>query len=366
VSGSAPRTPRTSESGPATPPAPASAPGRATPRTSESLPAVLAIDGGNSKTDVALVAADGSVLGRARGDGVPGMLAADRTLAALSAAVADAARAAGLADRRPVARQLAACIANADLPEEEERLSELLSAQGWAQSALVANDTFAVLRAGLDGAEPRYGIGVTCGAGINCVGVAPDGRTTRFLALGDISGDWGGGASLGVAAVWSAVRAEDGRGPPTALREAVAAQLGAATMRDVTIGLHTGVISYDALRRLVPAVFAVAGRGDAVARDIVRRQAEEICVMATTAIRRLGLADEAVTVVLGGGVLAARDPLLTCLITEFLALAAPRATPRVVDAPPVVGAALLGLDELGAAPGVLAGLRSAFRSTNSP
>jgi N-acetylglucosamine kinase-like BadF-type ATPase len=33
------------------------------------LPAVLAVDGGNSKTDVALVAADGSLLGTGRGGG---------------------------------------------------------------------------------------------------------------------------------------------------------------------------------------------------------------------------------------------------------------------------------------------------------
>jgi N-acetylglucosamine kinase-like BadF-type ATPase len=35
--------------------------------TELALPAVLAIDGGNSKTDVALVAADGSVLAALRG-----------------------------------------------------------------------------------------------------------------------------------------------------------------------------------------------------------------------------------------------------------------------------------------------------------
>jgi N-acetylglucosamine kinase-like BadF-type ATPase len=339
--------------------------GPRTPPASEAVPAVLAIDGGNSKTDVALVAADGTLLGRARGEGVPGMLAADRTLAALSGAVAAAARAAGLAKQRPVARQLAACVANADLPEEEEQLSELLAAQGWAQAALVANDTFAVLRAGFDGAGPHWGIGVTCGAGINCVGVAPDGRTTRFLALGGISGDWGGGSELGMTAVWCAVRAEDGRGRPTALREAVAAHLGAATMRDVTIGLHTGAVSHGALRGLVPVLFEVAGRGDAVAADIVRRQAEEICVMATTAIRRLGLSGQEVPVILGGGVLAARDPLLTRLITEFLAVAAPLATPRVVDVAPVVGAALLGLDRLGAEPSAQAALRAAFHDQGS-
>ena len=73
-----------------------------------------------------------------------------------------------------------------------------MQAQGWAAQASVVNDTFAVLRAGLDQpAGPHWGVGVTVGAGINCVGVTPDGRTTRFLSLGPISGDWGGGGDLG-------------------------------------------------------------------------------------------------------------------------------------------------------------------------
>ncbi|HYZ53438.1 MAG TPA: VOC family protein [Streptosporangiaceae bacterium] len=41
------------------------------------------------------------------------------------------------------------------------------------------------------------------------------GRSTRS---GGISGDWGGGYGLGRAALWGAMRAEDGRGPDTALR----------------------------------------------------------------------------------------------------------------------------------------------------
>ena len=52
------------------------------------------------------------------------------------------------------------------------------------------NDTFAVLRAGTD---RHWGVGVVCGFGTNCSAVAPDGRVTRFPAVGPISGDWGGG-----------------------------------------------------------------------------------------------------------------------------------------------------------------------------
>src|SRR5262249_43950753 len=252
----------------------------------------------------------------------------------------------------PVARHISACVANVDLPEEEERTKAALRARGWSSTVEAVNDTFAVLRAGLDGtAAPggtRWGVGVTCGAGINCVGVHPDGRTTGYLSLGGISGDWGGGAGLGRAALWWAIRAEDGRGPQTGLREAVAGHFGLPTVRDVTLGLHLGKISKEELRGLAPVLLAVAREGDQVARDLVRRQAEEICVMAVVVMRRLGLSTGATPVVLGGGLMTARDPLLLQEITERIAAAAPQATVIVVGVPPGAGAALLGLDHVGA------------------
>ena len=335
------------------------------------LPEVLAIDGGNSKTDVALVAGDGSLLGTARGPGMPGADELPEWVEAVAGLVGEVRRQAGTRGN-PVARHISACVANVDLPEEEERTAAALLAQGWSATAEAVNDTFAVLRAGLDGtatadAEPgpvprgrHWGVGVTCGAGINCVGVDPAGRTTGYLALGDISGDWGGGAGLGREALWWAVRAEDGRGPQTALREAVAAHFGVATVRDVTLGIHLGKISEKELRGLAPVLLAVAREGDQVARDLVRHQAEEICVMAVVVMRRLGLTARATPVVLGGGLMTARDPLLLQEITERIAAAAPQATVIVVAVPPVAGAALLGLDHSGAGTEAERRLRAAY------
>src|SRR5260370_29074280 len=96
-----------------------------------------------------------------------------------------------------VASHLVGCVANVDLPAEERKLERMLSDQGWTSTTVVANDTFAVLRAGLDdvpaaGAQRHWGGGVTCGTGLNCIGVAPDGRPARFLALGMNTGDRGG------------------------------------------------------------------------------------------------------------------------------------------------------------------------------
>jgi N-acetylglucosamine kinase-like BadF-type ATPase len=316
--------------------------------------AVLAIDGGNSKTDVALVAEDGTLLASVRGPGAShedfGLDEAMRRLGELVRLAADRAncRAVG-----PVARHTSACLAGADLPAEEAQLTAAIQAQGWSLTSAVANDTFAVLRAGLtpgEGERP-WGIAVTCGAGINCVGVAPDGRTTRFLAFGTLTGDWGGGIGLGREVMWWAARAEDGRGEPTALRTAVAAFFQLPSMHEVSVAFHLGQLGEDDLIRLPMVLFEAAGAGDAVATSLVERQAEEVCAMAVTAMRRLDLdGGTAVRVVLGGGVLEARNPLLTDAITRRLAVAAPGAAARVVDTPPVTGAALLGLDYLGAGP----------------
>jgi N-acetylglucosamine kinase-like BadF-type ATPase len=286
------------------------------------------------------------------------------TLPMLTELIGQAQRQAGLAGL-PVARHLCACVANADLPEEEEELSAALRTQGWSDTTAVVNDTFAVLRAGLlecpaAPGQPRWGVGVVCGAGINCVGVAPDGRTTGFLALGSITGDWGGGNALGRAALWWAMRAEDGRGPRTALADAVAAHYGTGSVEEVAIGIHLGTIDKESLRGLAPTVLALSGEGDEVAAALVRRQAEEICAMVLTVMRRLDLTGLATPVVLGGSVLAARDPLLTAHTIEAITAAAPRAVVRITDVPPVAGAALMGLDYLGAGPGAERRLRAAY------
>jgi N-acetylglucosamine kinase-like BadF-type ATPase len=320
---------------------------------------VLAFDAGNSKTDVALVSADGRVLGTARGGGFePHLVGAFAAVEALAPLVAAAALEAGLIiGEVPLVQQISACMANADLPIEEERISAAFEQFGWAESVYVTNDTFALLRSGVD--EPR-GVAVVCGAGINCAGLLPDGRTARFPAVGKISGDWGGGQQLSDEAFWAAARADDGRGPATALTSALPAHYGVASMTALIEALHLGDIPVVRRLEATPILFQVAAGGDAVAAEVVRHQAEEIVAMAVVAMRRLDLLDEPTDVVLGGGVLTAGHPLLMEQVVRLLSAAAPKAVPHVVDVPPVVGAALLGLDRTKAAPTAHAQLRAAF------
>ncbi|PTH89027.1 ATPase [Streptomyces sp. A244] len=312
---------------------------------------VLAIDAGNSKTDVAVVTADGEVLATARGGGFrPPAVGVDTAMDDLAETVTRALTTAGLTS----VTHVSACLANADFPVEEEQLAAALHARAWGTTVTVRNDTFAILRAGVT--EPR-GVAVVCGAGINCVGMRPDGRTARFPALGRISGDWGGGWGLSEEALWHASRAEDGRGAPTALARTLPAHFGLPTVYALIEALHLDDIPPLRRHELTPVLFATASGGDPVARAVVERQAEEVVAMAVVALTRLDLLSEETPVLLGGGVLAARHPQLNDHIAHLLTERAPKAVPQVVTASPVLGAALLGLDRVGTREGAQERLR---------
>ncbi|AXK35155.1 ATPase [Streptomyces armeniacus] len=342
--------------------------------------ACLAIDAGNSKTDAAVVAADGAVLGTARGGGFqPAATGVAAAVDGLASAVARAAVAAGADSARfgpgggsggaggssstgqAVFANVSACLANADLPREERELAAAVGAYGWGRATHVANDTFAILRAGLpDDGSVRHGVAVVCGAGINCVGRDAAGNTHRFLSLGRLSGDWGGGGGLADEAVWHAARAEDGRGEHTELARAVPGHFGLPSMYALIEALHLGELPAVRRHELAPVVFEVAAVGDPVARALVHRQADEIVSLVTVTLNRLDLLGQKTPVLLGGSVLAARHPMLQDRLTEQLAARAPKTAPLLVTAPPVLGAALLGLDRLSARPEAYARLRGHY------
>jgi N-acetylglucosamine kinase-like BadF-type ATPase len=321
---------------------------------------ILAIDGGDSKTDVVLVDGEGRLLG-ARRVALSSHLGLDRVGAvdALDAAIRSASRRFEFVpDGQAIADIGVYCLAGADLPVDERRIHRALSARGWTRKTLVRNDTMAVLRAGTD---RGWGIAIVCGSGMNAAGVAPDGRVVRFPAMGEISGDLAaGGGWIGTMGLAYAVRAEDGRGRRTMLEKAIPAYFNRPTPSAVTEGIYLGRIDPHRLVELVPLVFDAAGRRDGVARDILDRVADEVVAFAVAAIKRLRLSNREVEVVLGGGVFRADDRVFHERIRTGIRKVAPRAIMRRLDVPPVVGAALLGLDEIGAPASAGAPLRRAL------
>jgi N-acetylglucosamine kinase-like BadF-type ATPase len=322
-------------------------------------PRILAVDAGGSKVDVALLGADGRVRGAARvmntdHDGTGG----EQHLLLMLEAVAAACTDAGIDPERTPAAELGVyCVAGADFPQDDRRIGRWLRRRHVAAADVVRNDTFAVLRAGT---ERSWGVGIVCGFGTNCCGVAPDGRTYRIPAIGEISGDWGGGMDIGRAALSNAMRAEDGRGDRTVLRDLVPARFGYARPRQLLEAIYFGRTDQAELVHLPPIVFGAAIEGDPVARRIVDRQADEVVALARATIRRLRLGKLDVDVVLGGGIFRNQDPAFFARISGGVHEVAPHARLNVLHAPPVVGAALIALDEIGAPHAAQARTRAAL------
>ena len=301
----------------------------------------LAVDGGNSKTDVAIVTDEGELVGFARGPASsPHHVSIEGTVEIVAGLIEEAL---GHPPGGGFADTAALLMAGVDFPAEEDELRAAVEARGWAAEILVDNDTFAVLRAGTD---LGWGIAVVCGAGINCVGVSADGRHARFPALGATTGDWGGGFDVGLAATSAAARSEDGRGPRTSLEQAVPAYFGVDNPRTLAEEIHRGTIPMGRLEELPPVVFAAA-RDDAVAAEIVDRLASEVVALSRVALERLDLTDQPVELLLGGGLLQAGDGRLLERIEEEMRKVSPAISVRRSSSPPIVGAVLLALDALG-------------------
>ena len=308
---------------------------------------VIAVDGGNSKTDVLLLRADGTVLASVRGAGSsPHQLGLGPAVQVVDDLVARAWVEAGLPSRDGSRAAVAAVfMAGADLPAEEVALADAVNARGWAEHNHVANDVFAVLWAATGSG---HGVAVTVGAGVNCVGTSPSGRRAWFPALGDITGDWGGGPDIGMAALGAGVRSEDGRGAPTILARAVAGYFGCATALDVAVAIHQGKLDAARLVELPPLVVTAAESGDDEALAIMRRQGSEVTRLALAALRQLEMEHDPVQVVLGGSVLASSRSILLDFISTGIRAAAPLAQTSLCTTRPVMGAALAGLAIAGA------------------
>lgn len=308
---------------------------------------VVAVDGGNSKTDVLLLRSDGTVLASVRGAGSsPHQLGLEPAVHVVGDLVDRAWLAAGLPHRNGQKAAVAAVfMAGADLPAEEAALAETVRAQGWAAENHVANDVFAVLWAATGSG---HGVAVTVGAGVNCVGMSPSGRRAWFPALGEITGDWGGGPDIGMAALGAGVRSEDGRGGPTALARAVAGYFGYATALEVAVAIHQKQLSAARLVELPPLVVTAAEAGDTEALAIMRHQGSEVTRLAVAALHQLRMEDSPVQVVLGGSVLTSSRSILLDYIAESIRAEAPQAQTSLCTTRPVVGAAMAGLALAGA------------------
>lgn len=300
---------------------------------------VLAADGGNSKTIVAIANTDGEVLAVARGGNTDIYNGTPENALVQLARIADEALSTAGASAKDISAA-ALSLAGADWPEDFTLLeTESVARVGLRDTPLVINDALACVRLASTDFE---GIAIACGT-FNAVGARH--REGRVFHCG-FWPDRTGGYDLAVEALKAVYREALEMGPATSLTKRVLAEFDVDDGWDLMHkfnALGSG-LSFTAVTVVTPLLLNEADNGDEVARAIVMQCGDWLGQQARVSAKRVGLAVDGSHVVFTGGVLQHPSTLIVDAALTHLG----GAIPNRPTAPPIVGALLLALDRAGA------------------
>jgi N-acetylglucosamine kinase-like BadF-type ATPase len=262
----------------------------------------LGVDGGGTRTRVALVDEAGHECARAEG---PATLIDPANPNATIGVITDLCRevvSIGGADL-PV-EGLWAGIAGAGTEPTRGVVETALREAGLSSSTSVGADAEATFH---DAFPSGPGILLLSGTGSIALARGADGSRLRVGGWGVHLGDEGSGYRIGMWALRALVRGEDGRGVATDLRDPVLKVLGLAGPADL-IKWITSARKAD-VASLVPLICQVAEAGDQAATNVIEKAVDELVGHVRTLMRRLEPWPATPEVALAGGLLKEDRPL---------------------------------------------------------
>jgi N-acetylglucosamine kinase-like BadF-type ATPase len=246
------------------------------------------IDGGGTRTRLALVNEDGLLQGFAEGGCCSFVeLGPEQARQSLRDLWRAAWQSAGLPPQ-PVSGLFIGT--GSILSQEDERINcEIaLSLNFAARDKIKAgNDALNALVGGLEG---RPGILLISGTGSACLGRNESGETWRAGGWGHLLNDVGSAHALGLGAIIAATRQADGRGRATMLTNLVSEALALRDLKEIYRKLHSAEISRRDIAGLARLVLATANAGDPVAKQLEKQAIEGLIEMVVTVSKRLELA----------------------------------------------------------------------------
>jgi N-acetylglucosamine kinase-like BadF-type ATPase len=230
-------------------------------------------------------------------------------------------------------------IAGYDWPSElEDHLRCVHEATGLICPLEVVNDGVNGLMAGT---THGWGVNVTAGSGVNVRGRDQNGREGRIVGNGIYFGEYGGGIEIVGSALQEVNYAWIKRTLPTTLTGIFLDATGAKSEIDLMEGLSNGY--YHLYPAIAIKIFEAAAAGDEAAQRVIRFSGQELGHLAVAVIHQLNLEDEEVEVVQSGSVFDG-GALISDPMREVILAAAPKAKIIRLDAPPVLGSLLLGME----------------------
>lgn len=234
-------------------------------------------------------------------------------------------------------------IAGVDRPGEREQVGTALRNVGTAKKVVVDNDAIIALAGGTMG---KPGIVVIAGTGSIAFGVNEEGKRARSGGWGYVLGDEGSAYYIGLKALNSVTRAEDGRGQPTLLSQAIFDHFSIDSVDGlVRLAYIDGFDRID-VADLSIIVAEAAEEGDETACRILGQAGAELGIAAGAVAKALGMEGVAFPCVTAGGVFKSGSKVTNALMRE-LAKVAPMSELVEPEFPPVAGAYFLGIRDLG-------------------
>jgi N-acetylglucosamine kinase-like BadF-type ATPase len=304
------------------------------------MEAILAIDGGASRTRCIAIQRSGRILGKAESGPSNHLQQSDESIEQRLAEVTERTLQAANISKSDITC-LSAGLAGVDYDGYgAEPMNKLFHRLGFTQ-CLVHGDMVIAHAAAL-GMQP--GIVVIAGTGSVILGIDDTGRRVRVGGWGPLYGDEGSAQHIAAAALRAAARAHDGRGPATTLLEALTRALSLPDFRS-SISILYGPNAQN-IASLCKVVHQIADTGDPVAHSLFATAGDELAEGVATAATRLHRENLPLLISYQGGV-AEHCPLLVECMREHLAERLPHAQLVPPRWRPVIGAYLLGCHSLG-------------------
>lgn len=232
-------------------------------------------------------------------------------------------------------------IAGYDWSEDLPLMREVIESLDFSVPYGLMNDSGPGL---LAGSSNGWGISVSAGTSVNARGRTADGREARMTGNGLLFGEYGGGSEIVYRAIGEISRAWSLRGKPTMLTDLFLDYVGATDVEDFLAGIARE--RYRVGSKDAPLVFRAAEAGDEVAINVVRWIGEGLGDITCGMIRQLDIANIAFDVVLSGSIYKG-SPLILETMRKIVCEMAPRARFVHLSAPPVTGAVLMGMEQVG-------------------
>ncbi len=302
-------------------------------------PIAAGLDGGGTSTRVLLMDEQGQVLGSGKsGSGNLHDMGTERLREHIDEAWRAAWQSAGEAPR--AADAVFCAMASVGTPGNRETVRRLVADVGIGvlDRIEVDIDLAGALAGGLGG---EHGIALIAGTGSSCYGRDRSGAAWQSGGWGSLLDDVGGATWIGTQAMVAAIRAHDGRGEPTVLRERVMEHFGLSEMRGLLPKVDADGKTRSARAQLAKLVTAAALEGDGAAIRILKCGADALAECAGAVESQLDFSgDEAIEVVATGGLAENSEQYL-----ELIHAAVRRRIPKAVCIKPrmsnVEGAAML-------------------------